>query len=196
MEITKFDEITSKLEKTIDHARFVHTLGVAFTAASIAFSADYDPEKALLAGLLHDCAKCFPTDEKLELCREGGVVLSEIEISNPALIHAKLGPYIAKRDYGVEDEEILEAIRTHTTGEPAMTLLQKIIFIADMIEPNRDDIIPEMDRMRYLAYRDIDEAVFVITERNLKYLQSRPDKVIDPMTRETYEYYKERHNGN
>lgn len=193
MEIRTFDEITDKLSSTLNHNRYVHTLGVAFTASALAMKYGYDPDRALLAGLLHDCAKCFETEEKFRLCEEGGVILSRIERNNPALIHAKLGAYIAKRDYGVDDEELLDAIRTHTTGAPAMTLIQKILYIADMIEPNRDDDIPSMPEMRAAAFSDIDECMYIISGHLLEYLRQRKDKEIDPMSQSVYDYYKELH---
>ena len=190
MELNKYNEITGKLKTALKPARYVHTLGVAFTAAALSMAYGLDVDKALLAGLLHDCAKCFSDEEKFELCREGNVELSKWEIENPALIHAKLGVYIARRDYGVEDKEILDAIRTHTTGEPEMSMLQRIIFTADLIEPNRDDIIPEMADFWELAFKNIDEAIYRITKNQLEFLRSQPGKVIDPITVATHEYYK------
>ena len=190
MELNKYNEITGKLKTALKPARYVHTLGVAFTAASLAMAYRLDVDRAMLAGLLHDCAKCFSDEEKLELCREGNVELSKWEIENPALIHAKLGVYIARRDYGVEDKEILDAIRTHTTGEPEMSMLQRIIFTADLIEPNRDDIIPEMADFRELAFKNIDEAIYRITKNQLEFLSCQPGKVIDPTTVATHKYYK------
>jgi len=191
MDIGYFDEICSKLEASLNHSRYVHTLGVAFTASALAMRYFYDSDKALLAGLLHDCAKCFPTEEKLSLCEEGGVELTDIEVRNPALIHAKLGAYIAQRDYGVDDPEILDAIRTHTTGCPDMTLLQKIIFTADLIEPNREDDIFGIAVTREMAFENIDRAVYMIAEDSLRYLATKPDKELDPMTVRTYEFYKQ-----
>ncbi len=195
MNIPKYDRIVEKLIQELDHARFVHTIGVAFTSASLAMKYEYDPDRALLAGLLHDCAKCFPTEEKLRLCEEGNVELTDIELRNPSLIHAKLGAYIAERDYDVHDSEILDAIRTHTTGAPGMKLLQKIVFVADLIEPNRDDEIPEIEITRQMAFENIDRCIFRISKRQLEYLKTNTSKEIDPMTLKTYEFYKEIFDG-
>lgn len=195
MDIQQYDKIIEKLKSELDHARFVHTIGVAFTCAALAMKYEFDPDKALLAGLLHDCAKCFPTDEKLRLCEEGHVELTEIEKRNPSLIHAKLGAYIAERDYDVHDIDILDAIRTHTTGAPGMKLLQKIVFVADLIEPNRDDIIPEIEVTRQMAFDNIDRCIFRISKRQLEYLKENSSKEIDPMTLETYKFYKEIFDG-
>ena len=192
MEIEKYDSVVEKLKKALKHKRFVHTMGVAYTAAALAMRHGADVDRALLAGLLHDCAKCFTDEEKLSLCAEGGIELSDVERENTALIHAKLGPYIAARDYGVGDPEILDAIRTHTTGEPGMAILQQIVYIADMIEPNREDNIPSMGLMREAAFADLDRGVAVISERMVRYLEESGSKRIDPATLATYEYYKEK----
>ena len=96
-----------------------------------------DLEKALTAGLLHDCAKGRGVKEQIRYCEKHGILLTEAELAMPALIHAKLGAYLAEKDYGITDPEILDAITYHTTGRPDMSLLEKIIYIADYIEPNR-----------------------------------------------------------
>ena len=195
MDFKEYSRIDTALKAALNNERYIHTLGVAYTSSALAMRYGYDTDKALMAGLLHDCAKCFPTEEKFRLCEEGKVCLSESEIRNPALIHAKLGAYIAVRDYGINEPEILDAIRTHTTGSPSMSLLQKIVYIADLIEPNRDDIIAGIEIMRQLSFTDIDMAVYTISKRQLEYLASQPGKEIDPGTRETFEYYKEVING-
>ena len=185
-----YDEISEKLKENLDHKRYIHTLGVAYTAAAMAMRYEYDTDRALLAGLLHDCAKCIPNDEKFRLCSEGGIILSEVEQRNTALIHAKLGVYIAERDYGVTDREILDAIRTHTTGEPDMTLLQKIIYTADLIEPGRDaQMIPHLPLFRRVAFEDLDECIYIVTKHQLEYLEGESGKEVDPETRRTYDYY-------
>ena len=96
-----------------------------------------DLDQAELAGLLHDCAKYFNDEEIIKKCRKHGIEVSEAELRAPAVLHAKYGAWLAKNRYGVSDPEILSAIRWHTTGKPDMTTLEKIIFIADYIEPNR-----------------------------------------------------------
>jgi predicted HD superfamily hydrolase involved in NAD metabolism len=103
-------------------------------------------------------------------------------------LHAKLGAYLAKADYGIDDEEILDAIRWHTTGRPEMTQLDKIIYIADYIEPNRNQA-PNLDEIRRLARVNLDECLYTILKATLAYLETKKD-VIDPMTEQTYLYYK------
>lgn len=118
-----FKKYKKKLKHTLDKDRFQHTIGVAYTATSLAMSHGYDINKAYLAGLMHDCAKCIPLEDKLHLCKKYHVELTQSEIDNPALIHAKLGAYVAKNQYGIKDNDILLAIRYHTTGRPDMLSL-------------------------------------------------------------------------
>ena len=125
-----FRKIRKKLKDSLSKSRFEHTLGVEFTAASMAMKFGADIDRTELAGLLHDCAKCIDDEEKLEECKKYNVQLTTIEKRNPFLIHSKLGAVYAREKYGVDDEEVLSAIRCHTTGKPDMTLLEKIIFIS------------------------------------------------------------------
>ena len=92
---------------------------------------DADVNKAYLAGLLHDCAKGMSDDDRLDICKKKGIYVSEVEYDNPSLLHAKVGAYLAKTVYEIDDEEILSAITYHTTGRAEMTLLEKIVFSAD-----------------------------------------------------------------
>ena len=127
-------EIRKKLKKVQDKDRYEHTKGVMYTAGCLAMAYGYDMHKAMLAGLLHDCAKCIPNKKKLKMCSQHHISVSEFEQEHPFLLHAKLGAYVAKAKYDVTDENILSAITWHTTGKPEMTLLEKIVYIADYIE--------------------------------------------------------------
>lgn len=194
MDINRYKEITEKLRNTLNEKRYIHTIGVAYTAASMAMKHGVDTDRALLAGLLHDCAKCFSYEESLKLCEEGNVELTQTEIDNPALIHAKLGVYIAERDFDVHDEEILAAIRSHTTGEPGMSDLAMIIFLADLIEPGRSaEVIPGLDEFRKMAFEDLPECVYIVTKHQLEYLEKESGKTVDPTTRATYYFYRDYH---
>ena len=149
----------------------------------------YDINKAQLAGLLHDCAKCIPNDKKLKLCDKYHILVNKVEQENPFLLHAKLGAFVARDTYGVNDEEILHAIKVHTTGEPAMNLLDKIVYIADYIEPLRDKA-KHLKEIRQLAFSDIDAALCMILSDIIAYLNNnRLATDIDPITLETYYYY-------
>ena len=186
-----FRKIRKKLKDSLSKSRFEHTLGVEFTAASMAMKFGADIDRTELAGLLHDCAKCIDDEEKLEECKKYNVQLTTIEKRNPFLIHSKLGAVYAREKYGVDDEEVLSAIRCHTTGKPDMTLLEKIIFIADYIEPGRDKA-KNLGLIRRIAFEDIDEAMYLILRDTLEYLKSGEGE-LDPGTEETYAFYKRLH---
>lgn len=172
----------------LDTERYEHTLGVMYTAASMAMRYDEDVEKALLAGLLHDCAKCISGENKIKLCNKYHLSVSEVEKKNPSLLHAKLGAFLAAKKYHIKDKDVINAIASHTTGCPNMTLLDKIIYIADYIEPGRKEL-PNMAEVRKLAFTDINECLYRILEDSLVYLNSKNISV-DPMTEKTYLYYK------
>ena len=180
-------KIQHMLKKELDDNRYQHTLGVMYTAASMAMRYDVDVLKALYAGLLHDCAKCIPNDKKLHLCGKYGFTVSDIERENPSLLHAKLGAYYARYKYDVYDQVILDAIAYHTTGRPNMTLLDKIIFVADYIEPNRK-MLPEMEEIRKEAFTDLDTCVIHILKNTLDYL-NKTTYEMDFMTQKTYDFY-------
>lgn len=184
------EKLRKEMEKVLDDERLDHTMGVAYTAASLSFVHGCDLQKALIAGMLHDCAKNIPDDKKIRLCEKHGIEISTAEQHAPSLLHAKLGAFLAEEQYGVKDEEVLDAIRYHTTGRPKMTLLEKIIFVADYIEPNRK-VLPHMEELRSQAFTDLDGCVLRILQYTLQYLKEKA-KVQDPMTRMTYEYYRRR----
>ncbi|MBP5225374.1 MAG: bis(5'-nucleosyl)-tetraphosphatase (symmetrical) YqeK [Lachnospiraceae bacterium] len=183
-------EIRERLKEELDPHRYSHTMGVAKTARKLAVRYGADPERAYLAGLLHDCAKNVPKEDRIGTAERYGVELSDVERRNTSLIHAKLGAAMAKRDYGVEDQEILSAIRWHTVGRPGMTLLEEIVYVADFIEPTRKKL-PQLDELRELAYEDLDECVVRMLESSFSYLRAQ-GREIDPAGMETYQYYKEK----
>lgn len=189
MDQIKIDKIKKRVQNHLDRERYEHTLGVMYTSAALAMRYQADLEKAMIAGLLHDCAKCLSSDKKLKLCERYHLTVTESERKNPGLLHAKLGAYIAAFKYEIEDQEIVDAIAYHTTGRPHMTLLDKIVYIADYIEPNRTEA-PNLAEIRKLAFLDLDECLFIILRDSLEYLKTKKD-VIDPMTEQTYLYYKE-----
>lgn len=191
-----FDAIRHKLSKYIDESRMTHTLGVMYTAAALAMH--YAPEgaedellgQAMIAGLLHDNAKCMSDAQMLEKALKHSIDVTESERDNPFLLHGKLGAYYAAHRYGVEDEAVLSAITWHTTGRPDMTLLEKIVFTADYMEPGRTKQ-PNLAYIRRLAFEDLDKCVYVISDDTLNYLKGKK-KCIDEMTVKTRDFYKDR----
>ena len=186
-------KIKKYLKKHLTKERYHHTVGVAYTAMSMAMKYNPQPDnnefmvKAEIAGLLHDCAKCMDNDKKIRICNKNQISYSKIEAENPYLLHGKVGAYIARKEFGILDEDILNAITWHTTGRPDMSLLEKIIFVADYIEPSRRPI-PELNLIRQLAFTDINQAVIKILENTLKYLNEKGSP-IDDMTQKTYDSY-------
>lgn len=176
------------MEKVQDRKRFEHTLGVEYTAAALAMCHGASVSDARIAGLLHDCAKCLSDRAQLTACERYGISVSELEKRNPFLLHAKVGACLARKKYGVEKEDILNAILYHTTGREGMCLLEKIVFVADYIEPGRKKA-PNLEEIRRLAFRDLDAAMIKILEDTLSYLESSGGEV-DPMTGTTLQYYR------
>ena len=181
-------DIRKDLSKKLKKERFEHTIGVMYTASSLAMCYDEDIQKALTAGLLHDCGKYCSSKDQIKLCRKYKISLTDSELEMPALIHAKLGAYLARHEYKIEDQDIIDAITYHTTGRPGMTLLEKIIYIADYIEPNRK-LIPGLAEIRSIVFQDIDRAVYLSAQRTVRYLKGG-GRAVDPMTISTCEYYK------
>ena len=185
-----YKDIQKKLKKELDKKRYVHTLGVAYTALNLAMAHGEDLGCAYLAGLLHDNAKCLSPKEKLSLCKKHGIKPNEAEAHNPDLLHAKLGAALAKDRFEIEDEAVLSAICYHTTGKPDMSTLEKIIYIADYIEPNRR-MLPGLSEIRSMAFKDLDQTMVMILENTLSHLKNKKT-MIDPLTQETWDYYKTR----
>ncbi|MCD8132084.1 MAG: bis(5'-nucleosyl)-tetraphosphatase (symmetrical) YqeK [Lachnospiraceae bacterium] len=180
-------KLRKKMRKVQDEPRYEHTLSVAYTAANLAAVHGGDMEKALRAGMLHDCAKCLPDHDKLALCKKYHIHVSDMERRNPSLLHAELGACLAKELYEESDPDVLNAISSHTTGRPDMSLLEKIIFVADYIEPGRTKAT-HLREIRKMAYEDIDRAVVRILRDTLEYLvKTKTD--IHPGTQRTLDYY-------
>lgn len=184
------NKMRKKVKRYLDKERYEHTIGVMHTTGCLAMRYGADMESALIAGLLHDCAKCLSNEEKIRLCRKYHLDISEAEMANPGLLHAKLGAFIAWKKYHVKDKEIIRAIAAHTTGRPDMTLLDKLLYIADFIEPGRDEA-PNLPEVRALAFTDLDACLFRILEDSLSYLSTK-GAAIDPMTERTYLWYKQK----
>ena len=180
-------KVRRAMEKTMDRKRYEHTLGVAYTAAALAMRYDADVKNAQLAGLLHDCAKCLSDEKRLSICEKHNISVNEIEKRNPFLLHAKVGSFLAMHEYKVHTPDVINAILNHTTGRPGMSLLEKIVFISDYIEPGRKQA-PNLKEIRKVAFMDLDKALVMILADTLEYLEGTGGE-IDPMTAKTYAYY-------
>lgn len=188
--VLSIDTMKEKLQSALSIKRYIHTMGVVDEAIKLAeiYGSQQDRQKAEVAALLHDCAKNYPEGLKLRLCKEYHIDLDDIMKAQTDLIHPFLGAEIAKREYLVDDEEILGAIRYHTTGKANMSLLEKIIFIADFIEPSRDSF-KGLDEARRLAYLDLDMAMRYILEETIAFVKKR-DLQLHSLSVEALDYYK------
>jgi predicted HD superfamily hydrolase involved in NAD metabolism len=180
-------KIRKSMEKNLDAKRYEHTLGVEYTAAALAMRYDENIKNAQIAGLLHDCAKCMSDEKRLSICDKHNISVSAVERRNPFLLHAKVGSFLAMDEYGIKEPDVINAILNHTTGRPEMSTLEKIIFIADYIEPNRKQA-PNLAEIRKLAFIDLDKALLRVLEDTLTYLEEEGGE-LDPMTKKTYDYY-------
>lgn len=189
MKTVDLKKLRNAMEKELNAKRFEHTLSVAYTAAALAMVYEVDVNKAITAGMLHDCTKCYSGKKLIAFCKKHHLPMNETEAQNPsALLHAKAGSHFAKIKYDIEDEDILNAIRYHTTGRPGMSDLEKIIYIADYIEPSRKHAA-NLTQIRRMAFQDMNNTLCKILEDTLSYLMSVDGKT-DELTKETYEYYR------
>ena len=170
-----YEKIKALLKERLDEHRYIHSLGVADSAKELAVRFGADENKAYLAGLLHDITKNETNERQLKLFESDGIILNQVEKNNPKLWHAMTAPIFIKNELGVSDEEILSAVRYHTTGRASMSLLEKIVYIADYISAERD--YPDVDVMRALAKESLEKAALYSLEYTLKKL-SKSELVI------------------
>ena len=155
-----FEAEKETLKTMLKPERYQHSLGVADSAMKLAQTYQYPKvTDAYLVGLLHDCAKNIPKDEQIKICLENGVTPDKIEQITNGLIHAKTGAVLAKTIFHVTDEALLNAIRYHCTGRANMSLLEKIVYLADMIEPSRH--FDNLAALRKRAFENLDEALIL-----------------------------------
>lgn len=174
-----------KLKSVLSEKRYNHVLGVCDEAVKLADCYGADKDKAYTAGLLHDCAKEYSIDTQIKLCAEYGIKLDAVTLNCTAVIHAPLGAAVAEKLYGIEDKEILEAIRCHAVAKENMSLLDKIIYIADMIEPSRD--FNGVDILRKTAYEDIDRAFIMGLKQSILFNTGK-NNIIHPDTIVAWNY--------
>ncbi len=162
------EKIKKKLKKYVNTKRYRHTMGVLEAAKDLALRYDIDLDQASVAALLHDCAKELSGKELLKIARAHEIKIDRLLLEEPQLLHGPVGAIIAKEDFGIDDEMILDAIRYHTTGRKKMTQLDKVIYLADFIEPNRR--YPRVEKLRKIARIDLDQAVLGALDESLSYL--------------------------
>lgn len=174
-----YQQMTAKLTQQLSKKRFDHSVSVSETAVELAQKYGADTEQARLAGILHDCAREVPTAELLQMVKAFGIVVNNVELRMPVLLHSALGAKLAEREYGVQDQAVLRAITLHTTGDASMTLLDKVIYLADCIEPGRK--YPGVETLRILAAQDLDKALLAAVDHSLEYIIAQ-HSLIHPAT--------------
>lgn len=169
-----FDGAMEKLKTVLKPERYEHSVGVMETAATLAARFGADVEKAKIAGILHDCAKNIAPEEGYRLCDAYGLELDAVTQESYKMVHQYLGAELARVEYGIMDKEILDAIRCHTTGKADMTLLDKILYLADFTEPNRDnEPFDGLKELRQLCKTDLDEAMWFALKISIKSIAER-----------------------
>lgn len=161
------EDIRSQLSMSMPQKRFKHSEGVAEMAGMLALRFGADPKRARLAGLLHDIARDFDDTEMLSRAKKANLQVSEYGFAMPLLLHGPVGAVMAREDYGVNDAEILNAIALHTVGSPYMSQLDKILFVADKIEPNRRH--NSVVEIRKQAEQDLDQALLLCLDESIRY---------------------------
>lgn len=179
------------LQLNLSEGRMKHSLGVSETAVALATKYGENIDSARIAGLIHDCAKNMTHEQLIKMASEHEIHIDEIYINNPSILHGLVGSLIAREVMEIQDEDILMAIRYHTTGRKNMSILEKIIYIADYIEPLRK--FEGVEQLRTLSYISLDEAVLQSLENTIIYVISRKELLhIDTIDARNYILSKNR----
>ena len=176
-------EIEKYIKSKLTPGRYAHVLSVRELALDLAKRYSADLRKVNLAALLHDCAKWMKNSEQYEAVANHKIQLDEVERHNPSLLHALIGVEFAVSHFDVDNPEILNAIRIHTTGSGKMTLIDKILYVADFAEPKRNHA--EAHAVRELAYQDLNKAVFEVSRYKIEHLLTK-GVLIHPYTIDAY----------
>ena len=195
-------QLRSELVKRIDAhnrqnlkpSRYSHVMSTANYAASIAHLHGIDPYRAYVAGIAHDCTKYLDDEKQLEYFEKNGITLTDEDRDCPKIWHQISGAHFAKNTLGIEDEDIINAVRYHTTGRAGMSKLEKLICLADSIEPSRD--YDGVGKMREAAERDLNEALLLSFDRLIEYIKQRGLNMNKTTLSARESIRKERENGN
>lgn len=163
------DRVLAWLADNVPESRLNHILRVESMAVELAEHHKLDLEKASVAGLMHDLAKCFKPQKLLEMAHIEGLEIDSVSEVNPHLLHADVSAIVARDTFGVKDEEVLQAIANHTLGRPGMSLLSCIVFLADSLESGRGNT-PELEALRQVSYRNLHQAVWLTCDYSLNFL--------------------------
>lgn len=165
------EKIVNFIKKNLNEKRFMHSMGVSEVAVKLAKVYGEDVFKAKMAGLVHDCAKYMSGQQILDIMRECGEEIDIVSQKNPEIMHGFAGAYIAKNIMKINDQYILDAVTYHTTGRQNMTMLDKITYIADYIEPSRN--FRGVNILRREAYNNIDKALIMAFDNTIRFVISK-----------------------
>ena len=168
------------LKENVPPKRLLHVLGVEKLCGELAMIHKIDEEKAKTAGLMHDLAKFFTPSKLLAIAKQDGIEIDKYYQKKPKLLHAEVGAIVARDEFGVKDEEVLNAIRNHTLGSPEMSTLSCIVFVADALEPNRGNS-EDRKKLRILSQKNIYKSVKLTCDSSINYLIGE-QKTIHPRT--------------
>ena len=186
--MNRIDSWIDQLFKALKPSRFAHSLSVAYTSKRLAEIHGADPLRAEQAGLLHDCAKYISLDEMRRIAAKHNLTDDPGMLESTALLHSIVGAWVAQDQYGMQDPEVLDAIRYHNTGFPGMSLLSMCVCLADSIEPLRKSY-PLLDQVRALSEQSLERALLLSLEGTAEYVKSR-GKFLHPRTRETIRWLR------
>ncbi|HYF82606.1 MAG TPA: bis(5'-nucleosyl)-tetraphosphatase (symmetrical) YqeK [Clostridia bacterium] len=165
------DTIMHWLKNNISSKRYSHSINVSSTAAKLAEFYDCDVQKTSIAGLVHDCARELDMEELLNCLAAEDIAADSLTLSVKELLHGPAAVHICRKVFCIEDEEILSAVRYHTTGKENMSLLEKIIYLSDFIEPSRS--FDGVEKLRELAFGKLDEALLLAFNSSIQYIMSK-----------------------
>ena len=186
------DQVLAWLADNVPPSRINHILGVEQMAGDLARHYNLDVATAAQAGLMHDLAKYFKPQRLLEMARAESLEIDEVMAAAPHLLHADVSAIVARDNFGVEDEEVLQAIANHTLGRPEMSSLSCILFLADTLEPGRGDR-PELQNLRHLSYQNLAQAVWLTCDYSLQFLL-KTHCLIHPRTVATRNWFLQKAN--
>ncbi len=180
------DDKKKYLKSHLSQKRYQHSLNVAAECRKLAEKYGEDPDKAYFAGLLHDICKELPAAEQKQFVLESGYTVCREELETRSLLHAIAGAYFVRKEFGVEDIDILNSIRFHTVGRAGMTRLEEIVYLGDLVSAERD--YKDVDKMRKLTYSDLDAAMLEAFSFSIKSVIKKGG-VIPLCTVEGYNFY-------
>ena len=186
VKLLSVEEIKKYLKENLKESRYNHTLGVCEIALELAELNGVSKEKAEIAALAHDVAKNLSKEEMMKIIKDNNIILSNVEKENMNLWHSIIAPIVAEEKLGITDEDILDAVRWHTTGKEDMSVLTKIIYIADMIEPGRS--FPGLEDIRKETFEDLDKGVYTGLTHSMQFLLSK-NLLIDENTIKARNYF-------